>query len=145
MAIRTILSRFREICTITSTEFSDGSVTNYAEPVELAFFNEVMDETLTITSHTTGDDFADEILSWLVASFAYQEKYRQKYHKDSGLLEWEWLEQQALKLMYARNPTKIEFNSNNGIYIIRNPDVTSVAFKNLVLYDSSTLQYQYGD
>ena len=145
MAIRTILKRFREISSLTSTEFTDGSVTNYAEPIALAYFNEIMDEILTISTHSTGDNLADEILSWLVASFAYQETYRQKYHKDTGLLEWEWLEQQAMKLMYARNPTKIEYNSNNGIYIVREPGITSTAFRNLVLYDSSTSTYQYGD
>lgn len=145
MAIRTILERFREISSLTTAQYPDADVTNYAEPIALVYFNEVMDETLTITSSTTSDDLADECLSWLVAAFAYQEEYRQKYHKDTGMLEWEWLEQQAMKLMYARNPTKVEYNSNNGIYIVRNPGVNTTAFKNLVLYDSSTLTYQFGE
>lgn len=144
MAIRTIKKRFREISSLKEEEFNDDEVADYAEPISLAYFNEVMDETLTITSSTTADNFADECLSWLVAAFAYQEKYRQKYHKDTGLLEWEWLEQQAMKLMYARNPTKVEFNSNNGVYIVRNPGVNTTAYKNLVLYDSSTSTYQHG-
>jgi hypothetical protein len=145
MAIRTILTRFREISSVPETDFSNGSITNYAEPVELAFYNEVMDETLAITTHSTGDDLVDEILSWLVAGFVYAELYRSKMHKSTGLLEWEWFEQQALKLMYARNPTKVEFNSNNAIYIIRNPGVSRSAYADIVRYDSADEAYKSGD
>jgi hypothetical protein len=143
--VRTILSRFREISGITTTEFSDGGMTNYAEPVALAFFNEVMDEALTISAHSTSDAFADEVLSWLCAAFGYQELYRSKMHKDTGLLEWEWFEQQALKLMYARNPTKVEFNSNNALYIVRAPNVTRSVYADIVRYDSALEDYITGD
>lgn len=145
MAIRSILSRFREISNLDTTEFSDGTVTTFAEPIALAYFNEVMDESLTITTHSTGDDFADEILSWLVTVFAFQELYRTRMHKDSGMLEWEWIEQQAFRLMYARNPTKVEFNSANGIYIVRAPDIDYSTYNNIVMYRNEKSSYQYGE
>ena len=145
MTMRTILTRFREISTLDSDDFSNGSFTNYAEPIALAYFNEVMDESLLITTHSTGDDFADEILSWLATVFVYQEHYRTRMHKDSGMLEWEWIEQQAMKLMYARNPSKVEYNSANGIYIVRNPRTDYQTYNNIVMYNSAKQDYQYGE
>ena len=63
-----------------------------------------MDESLTISSHTTGTYLKDD--------------------KDTGMLEWQRYMQQAYEVMYIINPTKIDYREGRDIYTIRDPDST---------------------
>ena len=124
MAADTILERFRDLSNIPTGTISDIDFTDKFEALALEFYNEIMDESLTITTHTTGTYLKDEAISNIAVALAYQKIHRTKMYKDTGMLEWQRYMQQAYEVMYIINPTKIDYREGRDIYTIRDPDTT---------------------
>ena len=59
MAADTILTRFRDLSSIASGTISDSDFTDKMEALALQMYNEIMDTSLTITSHSTGNYLTD--------------------------------------------------------------------------------------
>ena len=124
MAADTILDRFRDLSNVASSTISDIDFTDKFEALSLEFYNEIMDESLTISSHTTGTYLKDEAIANISVALVYQKIHRTKMYKDTGMLEWQRYMQQAYEVMYIINPTKIDYREGRDIYTIRDPDST---------------------
>jgi len=109
MTADTILTRFRAITTLAVGTYADANVTDKAEPFALAYFNKVMDLSETITTHTTGDLFMDEILTHLCAYFAFEDLYFKRGSGGGGVRKQsDQFMQKALFLMQAMDPSRIK-------------------------------------
>lgn len=137
MTADTILTRFRDITGLVAGDYADADVTDKAEAYGEALAEEILDETITITTHDTGDVILNEIISWLCAAYAYSTKFRSKVYEGGEMLMWEWFEQQALRLMYDRNPVKLEYIKSRGVFITRDPGVRYSAFMRAIGYDNA--------
>ena len=59
MAADTILVRFRDLSNITTGVLSDSDFTDKSEALAVQMYNEIMDTSVTVTSHTTGTYLTD--------------------------------------------------------------------------------------
>lgn len=107
MAGDTILTRFRSITTLPVGTYPDLSVTDKAEPFAILYFNNVMDLSETITTHTTGDVFVDEIITNICAYFAFDDLYHKRGSGSGGRKQAMEYMQKALFLMQALDPSRI--------------------------------------
>jgi len=125
MTAHTILTRFRAITDLTTSDFADADVTDKAEPEALLRFNNIMElaTDATITTHTTGNKIYDEIITWLVGSYAYEEVNPDKEWQGSELTAPEAFDQKAFKKMYELDATKIQYDAVRGVYFVRAPSV----------------------
>ena len=106
------------------------------EALALAMYNEIMDTSLTITSHTTGTYLTDEAISHLATALAYQKVHRNKMWKDTGMLEWHRFMQGGYEVMHMQDPTKVEFIKERDLYIPRGTDVRSKPYMHTIGRDS---------
>lgn len=119
MAAETILTAFRTISGLTTTQFADLDVTDKAENYALDFYNEVMGTAETITDHTTSDYMVDRALAFLCASYAYSNLFP-RMAGPRGMTYWD-LEQVALSIMQKIEPSKVGFStSSRDYYVLRN-------------------------
>ena len=137
MAADTILERFRDLSSIASGTLSDSDFTSKSEALGLSMYNEIMDTSLTITSHTTGTYLTDEAISHLATALAYQKIHRTKMFKDTGMLEWHRFMQAAYEVMHMQDPTKIEFIVERDLYIPRGTDVRNKPYTHTISRDSN--------
>ena len=137
MAADTILVRFRDLSSIASGTLSDSDFTDKMEALALAMYNEIMDTSLTITSHTTGTYLTDEAISHLATALAYQKIHRNKMWKDTGMLEWHRFMQGAYEVMHMQDPTKVEYVEGRDLYIPKPTSVTSKPYTHTISRDSS--------
>ena len=108
MAVDTILTRFRSITSLTTGLYPDASVTDKAEPFAILYFNNIMDRSDSITTHTTGDVFIDEMLANLCGYFAFDDLYfKRGSGGGGGRKQAEEYRQKALMLMQALDPSRI--------------------------------------
>ena len=138
MAADTILERFRDLSSIASGTLSDSDFTSKSEALGLSMYNEIMDTSLTITSHTTGTYLTDEAISHLATALAYQKIHRTKMFKDTGMLEWHRFMQAAYEVMHMQDPTKIEFIVERDLYIPRGTDVRNKPYMHTISRDSDS-------
>ena len=138
MAADTILTRFRDLSSITSSSISDIDFTDKYESLAVELYNEIMDESISVTSlHTCGTYLKDEALANLATALSYQKIHRTKMYKDTGMLEWQRYMQQAYEIMYIINPTKIDYREGRDIYTIRDPDTTGKPYMYTIGRDST--------
>ena len=138
MAADTILVRFRDLSSIASGTLSDSDFTDKMEALALAMYNEIMDTTLTISTHTTGTYLTDEALSHLATALAYQKIHRNKMWKDTGMLEWHRFMQGAYEVMHIQDPTKVEYIKERDLYIPRGTDVRNKPYMHTISRDSNS-------
>ena len=139
MASQTILERFRDLSSFTTTEVSDVLARDQYIEVALQMYNEIMDETLSVGEVTgsTGTLLKDDAVAFLATSLAYQALMRTKLFKDTGMLEWQRFYQGGLETMYAIDQTKVMYIVARDIYIVRDPGVTSKPFMYSIYRDNS--------
>ena len=138
MAADTILVRFRDLSSIASGTISDSDFTDKMEALALAMYNEIMDTSLTITSHTTGTYLTDEAISHLATALAYQKVHRNKMWKDTGMLEWHRFMQGGYEVMHMQDPTKVEYIKERDLYIPRGTDVRNKPYMHTISRDSNS-------
>ena len=136
MAADTILTRFRDLSSIASGTISDSDFTDKMEALALQMYNEIMDTSLTITSHTTGTYLTDEAITHLATALAYQKVHRTKMFKDSGMLEWHRFMQGAYEVMHMQDPTKVEYIEGRDLYIPKPTKVTNKPYMHTIGRDS---------
>ena len=136
MAADTILVRFRDLSNIASGTISDSDFTDKMEALALQMYNEIMDTSLTITSHSTGTYLTDEAISHLATALAYQKIHRTKMFKETGMLEWHRFMQGAYEVMHMQDPTKVEYVEGRDLYIPRGTDVRSRPYMHTIGRDS---------
>ena len=138
MASQTILERFRDISSLTTTEISDVLAKDQYIEVARQTYNEIMGETLTIDVSTvsTGSLIKDDAIAFFATSLAYQAKMRTKMFKDTGMLEWQRFYQGALEIMYSIDQTKVQYVESRDIYIVRDPGVTAKPYMNTIYRDN---------
>ena len=138
MAADTILVRFRDLSSIASGTISDSDFTDKMEALALQMYNEIMDTSLTITSHTTGTYLTDEAISHLATALAYQKIHRTKMFKETGMLEWHRFMQGAYEVMHMQDPTKVEYVKERDLYIPRGTDVRNKPYMHTISRDSNS-------
>ena len=138
MASQTILERFRDLSSLTTTEVTDVLAKDQYIEVARQTYNEVMGESLTIDVATvsTGNLLKDDALAFLATSLAYQALMRTKMFKDTGMLEWQRFYQGALEIMYSIDQTKVMYVEARDIYIVRDPRVTAKPYMNTIYRDN---------
>ena len=136
MAADTILTRFRDLSSIASGTISDSDFTDKMEALALQMYNEIMDTSETISTHTTGTLLTDEAISHLATALAYQKTHRTKMFKDTGMLEWHRFMQGGYEIMHMQDPTKVEFLESRDLYIPRGTDVRSKPYTHTIGRDS---------
>jgi hypothetical protein len=118
MTADTILTAFRSISDLTTTQYPDADVEDKAEPYALAQYNEIMGTAYTITSHTTGSGVnVDRALAYWCASFAYQDKFPRVVGFGGGA-RWSEFEQTALSIMQKIEPTKVGFSTGSLMFYV---------------------------
>jgi len=137
MAADTILTRFRDLSNIGASTISNSDYEDKYQTLGLDLYNEIMDESLTITSNTTGTYLKDEAIAHLSVALAYQKIHRSKMYKDTGMLEWMRFMQSGYELMYIINPTKIDYREGRDIYTVRDPNTHGKPYMNTIGRDSS--------
>lgn len=137
MAADTILERFRDLSSITSATISDADFSAKYEALALEFYNEIMDETLTISTNTTGTYLKDEAIANISTALAYQKVHRTKMYKDTGMLEWQRFMQGAYEVMYIIDPSKIDYREGRDIYTIRDPGTKGRPYNYLIGRDNT--------
>ena len=137
MAADTILVRFRDLSNITTGVLSDSEFTDKSEALALQMYNEIMDTSETITSHTTETYLTDEAISQLATALAYQKIHRTKMYKDTGMLEYHRYMQAAYEVMHMQDPTKVEYVEGRDLYIPKPTSVTSKPYTHTISRDSS--------
>ena len=115
MAADTIRDRFRDLSNITTATVSNDDFDNKYQALALELYNEIMDESLTISSNSTDTYLKDEAIAHLATALAYQKIHRSKMYKDTGMLEWMRFMQSGYELMYMINPTKIDYREVRDI------------------------------
>ena len=138
MAADTILVRFRDLSNIASGTISDSDFTDKMEALALQMYNEIMDTSLTITSHSTGTYLTDEAISHLATALAYQKIHRTKMFKETGMLEWHRFMQGAYEVMHMQDPTKVEYVKERDLYIPRGTDVRNKPYMHTISRDSNS-------
>ena len=121
MAADTILERFRDLSSIAAGTISNADYETKYMALALELYNEIMDESLTISTNTTGTYLKDEAIAHLSVALAYQKIHRTKMYKDTGMLEWMRYMQSGYEVMYIINPTKVDYREGRDIYTIRDP------------------------
>ena len=121
MAADTILTRFRDLSSIAAGTISNADYETKYMALALELYNEIMDESLTISTNTTGTYLKDEAIAHLSVALAYQKIHRTKMYKDTGMLEWMRYMQSGYEMMYIINPTKVDYREGRDIYTIRDP------------------------
>lgn len=115
MAADTILTAFRSISDLTTDDFTDSDVTDKAEPYALDQYNDIMDTSYTITTHTTGEGYnVDRALAFWCASFAYQNLY--PHMTEDRKRSWIHYEQIALNIMQKIEPSKVGYSVKSNMY-----------------------------
>jgi len=137
MAADTILVRFRDLSNIAGSTISNSDYEDKYQTLALDMYNEIMDESLTISTNTTGTYLKDEAIAHLSVALAYQKIHRTKMYKDTGMLEWMRFMQSGYELMYLINPTKIDYREGRDIYTIRDPRTNSQPYMYTIGRDSS--------
>ena len=137
MAADTIRDRFRDLSNITTATVSNDDFDNKYQALALELYNEIMDESLTISSNSTDTYLKDEAIAHLATALAYQKIHRSKMYKDTGMLEWMRFMQSGYELMYMINPTKIDYREGRDIYTIRDPNTKGNPYMNTIGRDSS--------
>ena len=138
MAADTILTRFRDLSSIASGTISDSDFTDKMEALALQMYNEIMDTSETISTHTTGTLITDEAISHLATALAYQKIHRTKMFKDTGMLEWHRFMQGAYEVMHMQDPTKVEYITERDLYIPRGTDVRNKPYTHTISRDSNS-------
>jgi hypothetical protein len=138
MAADTILTRFRDLSSIASGTISDSDFTDKMEALSLQMYNEIMDTSETISTHTTGTLLTDEAISHLATALAYQKTHRTKMFKDTGMLEWHRFMQGAYEVMHMQDPTKVEYITERDLYIPRGTDVRNKPYTHTISRDSNS-------
>ena len=138
MAADTILTRFRDLSSIASGTISDSDFTDKMEALALQMYNEIMDTSETISTHTTGTLITDEAISHLATALAYQKIHRTKMFKDTGMLEWHRFMQGAYEVMHMQDPTKVEYVKERDLYIPRGTDVRNKPYMHTISRDSNS-------
>ena len=138
MAADTILTRFRDLSSIASGTISDSDFTDKMEALSLQIYNEIMDTSETISTHTTGTLLTDEAISHLATALAYQKTHRTKMFKDTGMLEWHRFMQGAYEVMHMQDPTKVEYIKERDLYIPRGTDVRNKPYMHTISRDSNS-------
>jgi len=138
MAADTILTRFRDLSSIASGTISDSDFTDKMEALALQMYNEIMDTSETISTHTTGTLITDEAISHLATALAYQKTHRTKMFKDTGMLEWHRFMQCAYEVMHMQDPTKVEYITERDLYIPRGTDVRNKPYTHTISRDSNS-------
>ena len=138
MASQTILERFRDLSSLTTTEIADTLAKDQYMEVARQMYNEIMGESLTIgdPSNSTGTLLKDDAIAFLTTSLAYQAKMRTKMFKDTGMLEWQRFYQGALEIMYSIDQTKVMYVESRDIYVVRDPGVTAKPYMNTIYRDN---------
>ena len=136
MAADTILVRFRDLSNIAAGTISNSDFEDKYMTLALQMYNEIMDTSLTITSHTTGTYLTDEAITHLATALAYQKVHRTKMFKDSGMLEWHRFMQGAYEVMHMQDPTKVEYVTERDLYIPRGTDVRNKPYMHTIGRDS---------
>ena len=138
MASQSILERFRDLSSLTSSEITDVLAKDQYIEVALQTYNEIMGESLTIDAATvsTGSLIKDDAIAFFATSLAYQAKMRTKMFKDTGMLEWQRFYQGALEIMYSIDQTKVQYVESRDIYIVRDPGVTAKPYMNTIYRDN---------
>ena len=136
MAADTILTRFRDLSSIASGTISDSDFTDKMEALAVEMYNEIMDTSVTVSTHTTGTLLTDESLAHLATALAYQKIHRNKMWKNTGMLEWHRFMQGAYEVMHMQDPTKVEFLEARDLYIPRGTDVRSKPYMHTIGRDS---------
>ena len=138
MASQSILERFRDISSLTSSEITDVLAKDQYIEVALQTYNEIMGESLTIDAATvsTGSLIKDDAIAFFATSLAYQAKMRTKMFKDTGMLEWQRFYQGALEIMYSIDQTKVQYVESRDIYVVRDPGVTAKPYMNTIYRDN---------
>jgi len=137
MAADTILERFRDLSNIAAGTISNSDYETKYMALALEMYNEIMDETLTISTNTTGTYLKDEAISHLSVALAYQKLHRTKMYKDTGMLEWMRFMQSGYEIMYIINPTKIDYREGRDIYTVRDPNTDSQPYTYTIGRDST--------
>jgi|SRR6056297_239979 len=114
MAATDIKDRFRSMSGLSTGQFADASVTDQAEPVALKRYNHIMNDSQTITDHTTGDALIDEILACFVASYAFRYLFRKRLINDST--RYKLFDQDAYAYMLEINKDNIGYNPDTDMY-----------------------------
>lgn len=117
MTAETILTKFRDITRLTTSQFSDEDVTDKAEPYALSVYNKIMDASETITDHTTGDDLVDETITYFCAEFAFRRLYFKRAWNDKNTSD-EFM-QLGLQLINYVDPSKVAYDEHSGRYYSR--------------------------
>ena len=138
MASQSILERFRDLSSLTSSEITDVLAKDQYIEVGRQTYNEIMGESLTIDAGTgsTGSLIKDDAIAFFATSLAYQAKMRTKMFKDTGMLEWQRFYQGALEIMYSIDQTKVQYVESRDIYIVRDPGVTAKPYMNTIYRDN---------
>ena len=137
MAADTILVRFRDLSNIAAGTISNSDYEDKYQTLALDMYNEIMDESLTISTNTTGTYLKDEAISHLSVALAYQKIHRTKMYKDTGMLEWMRFIQSGYEIMYLINPTKIDYREGRDIYTIRDPRTDAQPYMYTIGRDST--------
>jgi len=138
MAADTVLTRFRDLSSIASGTISDSDFTDKMEALAVEMYNEIMDTTVTVSTHTTGTLLTDESLAHLATALAYQKIHRNKMWKDTGMLEWHRFMQGAYEVMHMQDPTKVEYIKERDLYIPRGTDVRNKPYMHTISRDSNS-------
>ena len=138
MAADTILTRFRDLSSIASGTISDSDFTDKMEALAVEMYNEIMDTSVTVSTHTTGTLLTDESLAHLATALAYQKIHRNKMWKDTGMLEWHRFMQGAYEVMHMQDPTKVEYVKERDLYIPRGTDVRNKPYMHTISRDSNS-------
>jgi len=117
MASATILTAFREITDLTVTQYADLDVTDKAEPYALSMYNHIMDDTETITAHTTGDEAIDRVIAFFCGAYVFEEKFKKRVR--DGVYEYEMFYQDGMRILNMIAPWKIAFDPNSRRYYPR--------------------------
>ena len=138
MAADTILTRFRDLSSIASGTISDSDFTDKMEALAVEMYNEIMDTSVTVSTHTTGTLLTYESLAHLATALAYQKIHRNKMWKDTGMLEWHRFMQGAYEVMHMQDPTKVEYVKERDLYIPRGTDVRNKPYMHTISRDSNS-------
>ncbi len=138
MATQSILERFRDLSSLTTTEVSDSLAKDQYIEVAVQTYNEIMGESLTVDLATTstGTLLKDDAIAFLATSLAYQAVMRTKMFKDTGMLEWQRFYQGGLEILYTIDQTKVMYVESRDIYIVRDPGVTAKPYMNTIYRDN---------
>jgi len=136
MAADTILTRFRDLSSIASGTVSDSDFTDKSEALAVEMYNEIMDTSVTVSTHTTGTLLTDEAIAQLSTAMVYQKLFRTKMFKDTGMLEWHRYMQGAYEVMHMQDPTKVEYIEGRDLYIPKPTKVTNKPYMHTISRDS---------